>query len=81
MAPGPSGSGVAGALSSTAHSSKRFVTCPVRCPSLFRAIVKQHAMTGSGLDRYKGDPASPRVSSLRFLISRLAFSSKNKFIR
>jgi len=33
------------ALSGTAPSPKRFVTCPFQ----FRTIVKQHAMTGSGL--------------------------------
>ncbi|MFA4849809.1 MAG: hypothetical protein WC626_08795 [Methanoregula sp.] len=33
------------------QSPKRSGTCPVRCPFLFRAIVKWHAMTGSGLGR------------------------------
>jgi len=36
----------------TAHSLKISGTCPVRCPFLFRTIVKRHAMTGSGLGCY-----------------------------
>jgi hypothetical protein len=37
-------------------------TCKFRCPFMFRAIVKRHAMTGSRLGRY-AKPASPRVSA------------------
>jgi hypothetical protein len=67
VGPGLSGTGVAGALSGTAQSSKRFVTCPVRC-LVYRSIVKRHAMIGSRLDRYaetgqppgyRGDGAGP----------------------
>ena len=43
----------------TAHSSKRFVTCPVRCPFVFRPIVKRHAMTGLRLGRYKESGQPP----------------------
>ncbi|MDO8873666.1 MAG: hypothetical protein Q7V05_13200 [Methanoregula sp.] len=43
VGPGPSG---------TAHFTKRSGTCPVRCPFMFRSIVKRHAMTGSRLGRY-----------------------------
>ncbi|MEI7857529.1 MAG: hypothetical protein WCH85_08510 [Methanomicrobiales archaeon] len=51
VGPGPSGNGMAGALSRTAHTPKRSGTCPVRC-LVFRLIVKRHAMTGSRLGRY-----------------------------
>ncbi|MDP3565285.1 MAG: hypothetical protein Q8R70_12435 [Methanoregula sp.] len=48
----PSGSGVFGALSGTAHIPKSSDTCPSRCPFLYRTIVKRPAMTGSRLGRY-----------------------------
>ncbi|MEI7857593.1 MAG: hypothetical protein WCH85_08840 [Methanomicrobiales archaeon] len=40
----------------------RFVTCPVRCPFLFRTIVKRHAMTGSRLGRYTETGQPPGFS-------------------
>jgi hypothetical protein len=43
-----------------APSPKRSGTYPARCPFLFRASVKRHAMTGSGLGRY-ARPGQPRV--------------------
>ncbi len=41
--------------------SQRSGTCPVRCPSLSRPIIKRLVMTGSRLGRLRGDPTSPRV--------------------
>ncbi|MFA4824945.1 MAG: hypothetical protein WC593_07270 [Methanoregula sp.] len=46
-------------------------TCPVRCPFLYRAIVKRHAMTGSGLGCYKETgqpPASAEPGKLYSLV-------------
>ncbi|PKL58080.1 MAG: hypothetical protein CVV34_04180, partial [Methanomicrobiales archaeon HGW-Methanomicrobiales-5] len=42
---------VCGARCGTSHSSKRFVTCQVRC-LVYRTIPKRQAMTGSGLGHY-----------------------------
>ena len=44
---------------------KRSGTCPVRCPFLFRAIVKRNAITGSRLNRHEYE-ASPPVANLKY---------------
>ena len=56
--PGNRENGVHGARCGTAHFSKRFVTCPVRC-LVYRSIVKRPAKTGSRLGRYKESGQPP----------------------
>ncbi|MFA4824938.1 MAG: hypothetical protein WC593_07235 [Methanoregula sp.] len=50
------------AHSGTVPSPKISGTCPVRCPFLFRAIVKRHAMAGSRLGRYVETGQPPAFS-------------------
>jgi hypothetical protein len=45
-------------LSGTTPLPNRSGTCPVRC-LVYRSIVKRHAMTGSGLGRYKERRPAP----------------------
>ncbi|MDP3396432.1 MAG: hypothetical protein Q8S57_07195 [Methanoregula sp.] len=67
------------ALLTIDHSPKRSGTRPVRCPFLFRTIVKRHAMTGSRLGRYAeigqppgsgGDKSGARAFRYRSLFQR-----------
>ncbi len=51
--------GVHGVRSDTTHFPKISGNCPVRCPPLFRAIVKRHAMTGSRLGPYAETGLAP----------------------
>ncbi|MDO9034374.1 MAG: hypothetical protein Q7U51_04140 [Methanoregula sp.] len=57
--PGTRENGVHGARNGTAHSPKISGTCPVRCPLMFRAIVKRHAMTGLKVGLLRGDRPAP----------------------
>jgi len=57
--PGSRENGVHGARDGTAPSPKRSGTRPVRCPFMFRSIVKRHAMTGSRLGRYAETRPAP----------------------